>query len=328
MLTSSFTLANGGDSITVKALWDLGSESSFFSADLIPFAVHQQDRSFKIETLSLSASKPEVVHGLEAAFQVVVPGGETVTLRHLQHTGMELQVLKLKSKILTSSKEFANTYDLERAESCTMDSQVESNSRMDVHHVQPKLVEKFSDKHGFLGLYACFLTNTLITCGNRIFPYSPEEARGLLVQHTNIFGLTTEDASDLEEDNLSSLPSTALFHSALQEDCQMAQEVPPCNFKRINTFTCQLLTQQLMPTQPLRGPPGQLRPRALLRLRLRLRQLRLLQVCSVWFIGFFKFGSVRFSGNYGANIRRISVPCNCNNYVSSSGNTALLPLCE
>ena len=147
---------------------------------------------------------------------------------------------------------------------------------MDVHHVQPKLVEKFRDKHGFLGLYTCSLSNTLITCGNRIFPYSLEEARRALAQHTNIFGLTTEDASDLEEDNLSSLPSTALFHSALQEDCQMAQEVPPCNFKRINTFTCQLLTQRLMPTQPLRGPPGQLRPRALLRLRLLLRRLRIL----------------------------------------------------
>ena len=98
---------------------------------------------------------------------------------------------------------------------------------MDVHHVQPKLVEKFRDKHGFLGLYTCSLSNTLITCGNRIFPYGLEEARRALAQHTNIFGLTTEDASDLEEDNLSSLPSTALFHSALQEDCPTAVQLGP-----------------------------------------------------------------------------------------------------
>ena len=96
-LTSSLTLTNGGDSITVEALWDPGLESSFFSADLLPFAVNQRDQSFKIETLSPSASKPEVVHGLEAAFQVAVPGGERVTLRLLQHTGLELRALKLKS---------------------------------------------------------------------------------------------------------------------------------------------------------------------------------------------------------------------------------------
>ena len=80
--------------------------------------MNQRDQSFIIETLSPSASEPEVVHGLEAAFQVVVPGGETVTLRLLQHTGLEFQALKLKSKILTFSKEFANKYDLERIEPC------------------------------------------------------------------------------------------------------------------------------------------------------------------------------------------------------------------
>ena len=98
---------------------------------------------------------------------------------------------------------------------------------MDAHYVQPKLVEQFSDKHGFLGLYACSLSNTLITCENRIVPNSPEEETRALAQHTNSFGVTTEDASDLEEDNLSSLPSTTLFHSALQEDCQTAVRLEP-----------------------------------------------------------------------------------------------------
>ena len=93
---------------------------------------------------------------------------------------------------------------------------------MDLHHVQPKLVEQFNDNHGFMGLYACSLSITLITCGNRTFPYSPEEVRRALAQHTNSFGVTTEDVSDLEEENLSSLPSTAMFHSALQEDCKTA----------------------------------------------------------------------------------------------------------
>ena len=77
--------------------------------------MNKRDQSFKIETLSPSASKPEVIHRLEAAFQVIVPGGETVTLRLLQNTGLEHQTLKLKSKILTSSEEFVNKYDLDRA---------------------------------------------------------------------------------------------------------------------------------------------------------------------------------------------------------------------
>ena len=97
LLTSSLTLVNEGDTITVEALWDPGSESSFFASDLLPFAVNQRDQSFKLETLSTSATKAEIVHGLEAAFQVQVPGGETVTLRLLQHSGLEIRADKLKS---------------------------------------------------------------------------------------------------------------------------------------------------------------------------------------------------------------------------------------
>ena len=42
LLTSSLTLVNEGDTITVEALWDPGSESSFFSSDLLPFAVNKK----------------------------------------------------------------------------------------------------------------------------------------------------------------------------------------------------------------------------------------------------------------------------------------------
>ena len=90
LLTSSLTLVNEGDTNTVEALWDPGCESSFFSRDLLPFAVNKKDQYFKIETLSPSATKPEIVHGLEAAFQVPTARGEAVTLRLLQHSGLEL----------------------------------------------------------------------------------------------------------------------------------------------------------------------------------------------------------------------------------------------
>ena len=37
------------------------------------------------------------------------------------------------------------------------------------------------------------------------FPLQPEEVRRALAHHTNNFGVTIEDVSDLEEDNLSFL---------------------------------------------------------------------------------------------------------------------------
>ena len=109
------TLVKGDDSITVEALWDPGSESSFFSAALLPFAVSQRDQSFKIETLSPSATRPEVVHGLEGVFQVAVPGGEMVNLRLLHHSGLENRQMKLKPKLVTCSAEFEEKYDLKKA---------------------------------------------------------------------------------------------------------------------------------------------------------------------------------------------------------------------
>ena len=113
---------------------------------------------------------------------------------------------------------------------------------MDLHHVQPKLVEKFSDRYGFLGLYACSLSNTLITCGNRVYPYTLKEARSAFAQHTNSFGVTTEEEADLEEIDFSSLPSTLLFYGAFQEDCPLqpglSRENQLCNFRRINTLKC------------------------------------------------------------------------------------------
>ena len=224
LLISSLTLINGEDTITVQALWDPGSESSFFASDLLPFATNQRDVSFKLETLSASATQAETVHGLEAAFQVQVPEGETVTLRLLQHAGLELRGHKLKSKILTCSTKFASKYNLERAEPCfngqsclkKTPAKLSLILGQDLHHVAPQLVEKFSDKYGSMSIYTCSLSQKLITAGNRMYPYTEKTARTAL-SDTNSFGGATDDTSDPNEDNLSYLPTTALLHSALQE---------------------------------------------------------------------------------------------------------------
>ena len=42
LLTSHITLKNGDDSVSVKVLWDSGSESSIFHPALLPFATHQR----------------------------------------------------------------------------------------------------------------------------------------------------------------------------------------------------------------------------------------------------------------------------------------------
>ena len=103
LLTSWLTLRNGNDSIRVQCLWDSGSESSFFHPGLLPFATHQKKIDFKIETLSCKAKKPEVVKGIEASFEVEIPGGGTVQLNLLQHRALESRSMCVKPKLSTCS---------------------------------------------------------------------------------------------------------------------------------------------------------------------------------------------------------------------------------
>ena len=67
-----------------------------------------------------------------------------------------------------------------------------------------------------------------------LYPYTPAEARSALAQHTNSFGVTTELAAEREEEDFPFLPSTSLFHGALQEDCPIATWLgttnQPCSF--------------------------------------------------------------------------------------------------
>ena len=224
LLTSVITLINGQDTIKVNCLWDSGSESSFFSPAFLPFATDQRKTYFKIETLSPSASKPEVVHGIEAAFQVAIPDGEVIQLNLLQHTGLQTRNMKLKSKLLTCSSAFSKKHDLGfapchvKTEACHMSAPARLSIilGMDVMHLGPTLVDKFQDRHGFLALYACKLSNSLIPMGNCQFPYSAAEAQSALSNDTSNLGVST---SSLEEDEVSndSLPLTSSFHGVTSD---------------------------------------------------------------------------------------------------------------
>ena len=69
---------------------------------------------------------------------------------------------------------------------------------------------------------ACSLSQKLITAGNRMYPYAEETAS--IALSTNIFGVATDNISDLEEDNLFDLPSTSLFHITSKEPAKLHSE--------------------------------------------------------------------------------------------------------
>ena len=75
LLISQITLKNKDDSVSVKVVWDSRSESSFFHPALLPFPTHPRKIGFILETLSCKAQKPEIVKGIEASFEVELPGG-------------------------------------------------------------------------------------------------------------------------------------------------------------------------------------------------------------------------------------------------------------
>ena len=151
-----------------------------------------------------------------------------VNLRLLQHSGLENRQMKLKPKLVTCSAEFAEKNDLKQAslsepcsngQHCIMQPKARLSLilGMDVHNVRLKLIDEFSDSHG----------SKLILCGNRVYPYTPAQARSALAQHTDSFGVITEETGEQEEDEDLTLPSTSLFHGALQESCPIATWVGP-----------------------------------------------------------------------------------------------------
>ena len=76
-------------------------------------------------------------------------------------------------------------------------------------HIHPKLVESFEDEHGYLSLYACNLSGSLLTIGNRTWPFSPTEVKEALDEQRGNFSSTV----DFPEDREGELPVTFIFCS-------------------------------------------------------------------------------------------------------------------
>ena len=96
---------------------------------------------------------------------------------------------------------------------------------MDVMHWAPRLVDQFKDKHGFLALYACKLSKSLIPMGNRQFPYMPAEAQSALSQDTSNFSVSTTCMEE-EEGDFEDLPHSTIFHG-VTNDYPLATRVGP-----------------------------------------------------------------------------------------------------
>ena len=89
----------------------------------------------------------------------------------------------LKPKLMTCSKQFVDKYQLQYkglTEPCPggqhkhlkPQAQLSIILGVDVMHIAPKLVKSFEDKHGYLALYACGLSDSLVVMGIRKYPLS------------------------------------------------------------------------------------------------------------------------------------------------------------
>ena len=82
------TLVRGDESLRVQALGDGGSESSYYNPDIQEFAISTKKKSFRLETLSCSATNPEDVHGVEAQFHILTAAGQKMNINILRHEGL------------------------------------------------------------------------------------------------------------------------------------------------------------------------------------------------------------------------------------------------
>ena len=74
-ITSLITIKRGNDYVTVAALFDSGSESSYFHPDLERLGVTRKAKNFTLETLSMEQSQ-ETVSGLMCGFDILMANGD------------------------------------------------------------------------------------------------------------------------------------------------------------------------------------------------------------------------------------------------------------
>ena len=96
-LTSLITVKRGGDLVTVAALFDSGSESSYCHPDLERLGVTRQNRSFTLETLSMGGEQ-ESVKGTLIGFDCLMANGELRQIQLIRHSGLGKANTPLEAK--------------------------------------------------------------------------------------------------------------------------------------------------------------------------------------------------------------------------------------
>ena len=99
-LTSLITIKRGGDLVTVAALFDSGSESSYCHTDLERLGVTRQHRNFTLETLSMGGEQ-ESVKGTLIGFDCLMANGDLNQIQLIRHSGLGKANTQLRGKVLT-----------------------------------------------------------------------------------------------------------------------------------------------------------------------------------------------------------------------------------
>ena len=117
-LTSLITIKRGGDLVTVAALFDSGSESSYCHGDLERLGVTRKAKNFTLETLSMGGEQ-ESVKGTLIGFDCLMSDGSLKQIQLLRHSGLTKANTQLRGKVLTVPRYFAEQWKLEEAELTT-----------------------------------------------------------------------------------------------------------------------------------------------------------------------------------------------------------------
>ena len=107
-ITSLITIKRGNDYVTVAALFDSGSESSYFHPDLERLGVTRKAKNFTLETLSMEGTQ-EAVQGLQVGFDILMANGDLNQIQLLRHDGLGKSDTQLRGKVLTVPGSMLNT---------------------------------------------------------------------------------------------------------------------------------------------------------------------------------------------------------------------------
>ena len=223
VLTLVSPSGSGEDTLKINVLIDPGSESSYYNPDIEAFAVRSEPRSFKIETLAMEGSKPSVHQGVMSSFIVEMANGQRLQVDLLKHTGLQTRAMKLRPKLLTVGNQFARKHQLKKHGLTSDICQLEDDKAIlinggklqgiigqDLCHLQPTIVDSYTDTHGRVDLWYCSFMDRLLVSGNRSWPVEDSDLDSILRQH-NVPGTSGRFCAIRSGDDCDSAPLTSLL---------------------------------------------------------------------------------------------------------------------